>query len=291
VPIEPLPPQLVREVVAAALAEDRAAEDVTTEALDARRLPAEARIVARQAGVLAGLALAAEAFRQLDPECTLRPLRHDGERVRPGEVVAIVRGSADAILRGERVALNFLQRLSGIATLTARFVDEVAGTGGVILDTRKTTPGLRDLEKYAVRCGGGRNHRRDLAEMAMVKDNHRALAAKLGLTLAELVRRIRARNPGIPVEVEVDDLSELADALAAEPDWILLDNMTPDDLRLAVAAVSGRAKLEASGGVTLATVRAIAETGVEAVSVGSLTHSAPALDLSLELELERPEAN
>lgn len=290
-PIEPLPPQLVRDVVAAALAEDRAAEDVTTEALDARRLPAEARIVARQAGVLAGLALAAEAFRQLDPGCTLRPIRHDGERVRPGEVVAIVRGSADAILRGERVALNFLQRLSGIATLTARFVDEVAGTGCVILDTRKTTPGLRDLEKYAVRCGGGRNHRRDLAEMAMVKDNHRALAAKLGLTLAELVRRIRARNPGILVEVEVDDLSELADALAAEPDWILLDNMTPDDLRLAVAAVSGRAKLEASGGVTLATVRAIAETGVEAVSVGSLTHSAPALDLSLELELERPEAN
>ncbi len=284
-PIEPLPAALVRDVVAAALSEDRAADDVTTEALGARDVPASARIVARQPGVLAGMALAEETFRQLNPETRVHPLRQDGDRLHTGDVVAIVEGSADSILRGERTALNFLQRLSGIATLTSRFVAEVAGTGCAILDTRKTTPGLRDLEKYAVRCGGGRNHRRDLAAMAMVKDNHRALAARLGISLAELVRRIRARHPGIPVEIEVDDLSELTEALAAEPEWILLDNMTPDELRQAVAVVSGRARLEASGGVSLASVRAIAETGVDAVSVGALTHSATALDLSLEIEL------
>jgi nicotinate-nucleotide pyrophosphorylase (carboxylating) len=199
-------------------------------------------------------------------------------------VLAEVNGPVRALLQAERVALNFVQRLGGIATLTRSFVDAVAGTSAVILDTRKTTPGLRDLEKYAVRCGGGVNHRRDLAAMAMIKDNHREAAGRAGLSLAEAVRRIRARTPGIAVEVEIDSLDQLDAALEGQPEWILLDNMPPDQMAEAVRRVAGRARLEASGGVTLATVRAISETGVDAISVGALTHSARALDISLELE-------
>ena len=182
-----------------------------------------------------------------------------------------------------RVALNFLQRLSGTATLTRRFVDAVAGTKAVILDTRKTTPGLRDLEKYAVRCGGGTNHRRDLAVMAMIKDNHREALAREGLSLAQGVAAIRRRTPGIPVEVEVDGLEQLEAALEGKPEWVLLDNMSVPQMAEAVRITAGRARLEASGGVNLETVRAIAETGVDAISVGALTHSARALDISLDL--------
>jgi nicotinate-nucleotide pyrophosphorylase (carboxylating) len=182
------------------------------------------------------------------------------------------------------VALNFVQRLSGTATLTRAFVDAVAGTDAVILDTRKTTPGLRDLEKYAVRCGGGTNHRRDLAVMAMIKDNHREALARAGRSLADGVAAIRARTPGVPVEVEVDGLNDLESALAAGPEWVLLDNMSPAAMAEAVRRTAGRAKLEASGNIRIETVRAVAETGVDAISAGALTHSARALDIGLDLE-------
>ena len=188
------------------------------------------------------------------------------------------------LLQGERVALNFLQRLSGIATLTRRYVDAVAGTRATILDTLKTTPGLRDLEKFAVRCGGATNHRRDLSAMAMLKDNHLQALERSEVSLAEAVAAIRSRRPGIAVEIEIDRLEQLEDALAAHPEWILLDNMPIAEMREAVERTKGRARLEASGGVTLAAVRAIAETGVDAISVGALTHSAPALDISLDLD-------
>ena len=179
-----------------------------------------------------------------------------------------------------------MQRLSGVATLTRRFVEAAGGTSCAILDTRKTTPGLRDLEKYAVRCGGGTSHRRDLAAMAMIKDNHREAIARQGRTLAEAVAEIRRRSPDTPVEIEVDTLDEIEAALAASPEWVLLDNMTTAQMREAVAIVGGRAKVEASGGVSLGRVAEIAATGVDAISVGALTHSAPALDVSLDIDFE-----
>ena len=214
------------------------------------------------------------------------PQVSEGEGVDAGTVLASASGPARAILSGERTALNFVQRLSGIATLTRRYVEEVADTNCLILDTRKTTPGLRDLEKYAVRCGGGTNHRRDLVALAMIKDNHREAIARQGQTLAAAVGAIRQHAPETPIEVEVDTLEELQDALAAKPEWILLDNMTTAEMREAVGIVAGRAKLEASGGITLERVAEIAATGVDAISSGALTHSAPALDVSLAINFE-----
>jgi nicotinate-nucleotide pyrophosphorylase (carboxylating) len=274
----------VTRAVATALAEDRATDDATTLALVRPEMTGRASFLAREAGVACGLPVAAECFFQVDPLAVMARAVAEGERFAGGAVLAEVNGPVRALLQAERVALNFVQRLGGIATLTRSFVDAVAGTSAVILDTRKTTPGLRDLEKYAVRCGGGVNHRRDLAAMAMIKDNHREAAGRAGLSLAEAVRRIRARTPGIAVEVEIDSLDQLDAALEGQPEWILLDNMPPDQMAEAVRRVAGRARLEASGGVTLATVRAISETGVDAISVGALTHSARALDISLELE-------
>ena len=281
-PTEP-PPEVVAEAVRRALAEDRAAEDVTTLATVSAGLVGTARLLAKQAGTLAGLGVGAEAFRQTDPTITCEAQAKDGDTFEKGAVLAEFAGPVRGLLQAERVALNFVQRLSGIATLTRDYVEATKGAKAVILDTRKTTPGLRDLEKYAVRCGGGTNHRRDLAAMAMIKDNHREALDREGISLADGVAAIRRRSPGIPVEVEVDALDQLDAALAANPEWILLDNMTVADMAEAVRRTAGRAKLEASGGVTLATVRAIAATGVDAISVGALTHSAPALDLSLEL--------
>ena len=281
--IEPLDALLVASIVAAALAEDCAGEDATTLATVPADLRGRAVFLAKEAGVLAGLDVAGEAFRQLDASVRIEPAAVDGDQFERGAKFATIEGPVRALLQAERVALNFLQRLSGTATLTRRFVDAVAGTGAVILDTRKTTPGLRDFEKYAVRCGGGTNHRRDLAVMAMIKDNHREALARSGRTRAQGVADIRARTPGIPVEVEVDHLADLEAALAGKPEWVLLDNMTVEQMADAVRITSGRAKLEASGGVTLETVRAIAETGVDAISVGALTHSARALDISLDL--------
>ncbi|MEP7216946.1 MAG: carboxylating nicotinate-nucleotide diphosphorylase [Anaerolineaceae bacterium] len=281
--IEPLDQALVSRIVAVALAEDRAGEDVTTLATVPPALRGRAVFLAKDAGVLAGLGVAAEAFRQSDQSVTIGSLVVDGDQFEPGTKFATVEGPVRAILRAERVALNFLQRLSGTATLTRQFVDAIAGTGAVILDTRKTTPGLRDFEKYAVRCGGGTNHRRDLAAMAMIKDNHREALARAGKTLAQGVADIRARSPGVVVELEVDDLADLEEALAGKPEWVLLDNMTVEEMADAVRLTAGRAKLEASGGVQLETVRAIAETGVDAISVGALTHGARAVDISLDL--------
>ena len=284
--IEPPPVGAIAAVVRTALSEDRAGDDVTTQAVVGPELVARGRLVAREAGVVCGLVVARYVFATLDERATLETHVADGDGVDAGAVLATVTGPAQAILSGERTALNFVQRLSGVATLTRRYVEEVAGTKCAILDTRKTTPGLRDMEKYAVRCGGGANHRRDLAVMGMIKDNHREAVARQGGTLAQAVATIRQHAPETPVEIEVDTLDELQDALAAEPEWILLDNMTTAEMREAVATVAGRAKLEASGGITLERVAEIAATGVDAISSGALTHSAPALDIALDIDFE-----
>ncbi len=281
--VEPLPADVVARAVRLALEEDRAFDDVTTLATVTPTLRGRASFLAKEDGVLAGMPVAIEAFRQLDPEANLAIHFAEGQAFVAGDILAEVTCSVRAMLRAERVALNFLQRMSGTATLTRRFVDAVAGTDVDILDTRKTTPGLRDFEKYAVRCGGGTNHRRDLASMAMIKDNHREALARAELSLADGVAAIRSRTPGLSVEVEIDNLGQLAAALEAKPEWILLDNMETGAMAEAVRRVAGRVKLEASGGVTLATVTAIAESGVDAISVGALTHSARALDISLDL--------
>ena len=269
-------------LVRAALDEDRAFDDVTTMGI----VPAEARakgvITAVRPGTIAGTEPAAIAFRLLNPHCQLRVDAEDGAAVMTGDVVMTIEGTTRGILSAERVALNFLQRLSGVATLTRSFVQAVEGTRARIIDTRKTTPGWRVLEKSAVRAGGGANHRMDLAEMALIKDNHLAAAGgDIGMAVARVRRLLPA---GAEVEVEADTIDQVRAALAAGAERILLDNMTLDEMREAVALVSGRARLEASGGVTLDTARLIAETGVDDISVGALTHSAPALDLSLAVE-------
>lgn len=281
--VEPLDPELVTLVVRAALEEDCAFHDATTLATVDAGLVGTASFLAKEDGVLAGMPVALEAFRQLDAGAVITTHINEGGSFTAGAVLAEVTCSVRGMLRAERVALNFLQRMSGTATLAHRFVDAVAGTRAVILDTRKTTPGLRDVEKYAVRCGGATNHRRDLATMAMIKDNHREALGRIGRSLRDGVNAIRERTPGILVEVEIDSLSQVAEALDARPDWILVDNMNTGELAEAVRRVGGRVKLEASGGVNLSTVRGIAETGVDAISVGALTHSARALDISLDL--------
>lgn len=272
----------VRDRVRAALTEDRAWDDVTTLGIVADDARSRASVIAGEPGVVAGTACAVAAFELLDPACRTSVLIADGGRAERGDVVLTIDGPTRAILSAERVALNFLQRLSGVATATAAYVDAVRGTRARILDTRKTTPGWRELEKSAVRAGGGANHRMDLASMALIKDNH---LAAVGGDVAAAVARVRAWLPaGAEVEVEADTLEQVAAALAAGAERILLDNMTLDHMREAVALVASRARLEASGGVTLATVRRIAETGVDDISVGALTHSSPALDLRLDLE-------
>jgi nicotinate-nucleotide pyrophosphorylase (carboxylating) len=266
-------------MVARALAEDVGDGDVTTLATVPEGARATAIITQKAAGVVFGLDVAAEVFRALDAEVEIERLVDEGHW-REGGPVMSVEGSARAILTAERTALNFLQRLSGVATLTARCVTAVAGTGARILDTRKTTPGLRRLEKAAVAAGGGINHRAGLYDAVLIKENHAALAGGVG----EAVRRARAAAPALPLEVECRTLSEVDEALGAGATRILLDNMSVQQLEEAVRHVAGRAELEASGGVTLETLREIASTGVQFVSVGAITHSAPALDLSLILQ-------
>jgi nicotinate-nucleotide pyrophosphorylase (carboxylating) len=257
------------------LAEDFGEGDLTSDAVVSQAATAEASILLKERGVVCGLDVARIVFAELDPNLRFDPLAEDGDQA-DGEI-ARLEGRARALLGGERLALNLLGRLSGIATLTRRYVDAVAGTGAVILDTRKTTPGLRLLEKYAVRCGGGRNHRLALDDGILIKDNHLRVAGSIGAAV-EL-----AQATGEQVEVECDTLDQVKEALAAQADMILLDNMPPALLARAVALTDGRAKLEASGGVTLDNVRAIAETGVDFVSIGALTHSARALDVSMEV--------
>jgi nicotinate-nucleotide pyrophosphorylase (carboxylating) len=271
--------QEITAVVGGALAEDVGSGDVTTAATVPGDLRARAVITQKAPGVVFGLDVAEATFRALDPDVALRRLGPEGQWREGGPVLEVV-GAARALLSAERTALNFLQRLSGVATLTARCVEAVAGTGARILDTRKTTPGLRRLEKAAVAAGGGTNHRAGLYDAILIKENHAELAGGVG----EAVRRARSEVPGLPLEVECRTSAEVDEALAAGAPRILLDNMSPNDLRAAVAQVGGRAELEASGGVTLQTLREVAATGVDFVSVGALTHSAPALDLSLILE-------
>jgi len=269
---------MLERVAFAALAEDVGEGDVTTEATVGEDAVGTAELLLREPGVVCGLAVAEAVFRALDPELRFEWLVDEGASVTGETAVARVTGPERAILTGERTALNFLARLSGIATITRRYVDAVAGTGAAILDTRKTTPGLRALEKHAVVTGGGRNHRFGLDDGVLVKDNHLRAAG----SVATAVERLRATTP-LPVEVECDTLEQVSEALAAEADAILLDNMSLSELRAAVELARGRARLEASGGVTLENVRAIAETGVDEISVGALTHSARSLDVSLEL--------
>ncbi|MGO9754956.1 MAG: carboxylating nicotinate-nucleotide diphosphorylase [Solirubrobacteraceae bacterium] len=269
----------IAEAVARALAEDVGSGDVTTAATVPSGARARARITQKAPGVIYGLDAAEAAFRALDPEIALARLVEEGAWREGGPVLA-AEGSAAAILTAERTALNFLQRLSGVATLTARCVQAVEGTSARILDTRKTTPGLRALEKAAVAAGGGTNHRVGLYDAVLIKENHAALAGGVGAA----VRSARAHAPGLLVEVECRTLAEVEEALASGAPRILLDNMTCDQLRAAVVRVAGRAELEASGGITLTRLREVASTGVDFISVGALTHSAPAMDLSLLLE-------
>jgi nicotinate-nucleotide pyrophosphorylase (carboxylating) len=279
-------------LIALALAEDLAhTGDITCAATIPRQARGMARFVARAPGVLAGLPVAGRLARQFHLDAQWRPHRVDGERLDRGSVIAELAGPVRCILALERTALNFLQRLSGIATLTARFVSAVEGTTAAILDTRKTTPGWRVLEKYAVRCGGGHNHRMGLYDAVLIKDNHLAyLRSQSGLdAIAAAVARARAHAPRSAfIEVEVDSLEQLDHALRCDPDIILVDNLGPEAVAEAVRrrdAIAPRIKLEASGGVSLETVVDIARTGVDRISVGALTHSAPALDIALDLEM------
>ena len=271
--------EAARPLIDLALGEDVGKGDVTTLATVPEGKEGKAVIIAKAYGIVCGLPIAAEVFRKVDAAIRLTGLASDGEPVAPGDVVAEISGPLRGILTAERTALNFLTHLSGIATLTARFVDAVAPYRAVILDTRKTTPGWRILEKYAVRCGGGRNHRLGLYDMVLIKDNHIAACG----SLAEAVRRVRAAGVSLPIEVEVRTLAELEEALSLGVDRILLDNMDIPTLREAVARAKGKAELEASGGVTLENAAEIAACGVDYISIGTLTHSAPALDLSLEI--------
>ncbi|MDR5708732.1 MAG: carboxylating nicotinate-nucleotide diphosphorylase [Armatimonadota bacterium] len=277
-------PLALERIVATALEEDLPWGDLTTESLFSTPLRIQGEVVAKKPGVIAGLPVLEAVFRRLDPEVRIAVRCAEGSEVAPGQAVAVVEGDARAILAGERVALNFLGRLSGIATLTRRYVQAIAGLPCRIVDTRKTTPGLRILEKYAVRVGGGANHRFGLSDGVLVKDNHLSLLRRGGISLQEALARIRSRAPhGVRIQVEVTDLGQVEEALQAGADALLLDNMDLVTLRRAVALCQGRVLTEASGGITLENVRAVAETGVDLISIGALTHSAPALDLSLEI--------
>jgi nicotinate-nucleotide pyrophosphorylase (carboxylating) len=280
-PLPALRPLLFEGIVRRALEEDLGrAGDLTTDAIVPEDARAAGRIVARAAGCVAGLPVAAHAFALVDPEVRVTPRVADGARVAAGELLAELLGPARALLTGERVALNFLGHLSGIATVTHHLVEAVAGTRARVVCTRKTTPGLRALEKHAVRAGGGGNHRFGLDDAVLIKDNHLAVAG----SVTEAVRRARAAvGHLVKVEVEVDTLDQLAEALTCPVDAVLLDNMSLEDLAAAVALVDGRVVTEASGGITPASAPAIARTGVDLLSVGWITHSAPSLDVALDL--------
>jgi len=275
-----VPTAALDRVIDRALAEDVGRGDPTTEATVPESLETIAHVILREPGIVCGLDVALEVIRRLDRDADMDVLVPDGAGVAAAPAtVARIRASARAMLTAERTALNLLQRLSGIATMTGRYVAAVDGTGAEILDTRKTAPGLRELDKHAVACGGGTNHRSDLGAAILIKDNHVALAGGV----AGAVRAARSARPDLHVQAEADTLDQLQEAIAAGADSVLLDNMPPDRLRRAVAIAAGRVRLEASGGITLENVRAVAETGVDAISIGALTHSVRALDISLEV--------
>jgi nicotinate-nucleotide pyrophosphorylase (carboxylating) len=275
----------IEQIIDLALEEDLDKGDVTTEAL----IPADQRgtgfIVAKKEGILAGTEVAKQVFHRIDPQLKVEIFLEDGARIKPNSKVAKVSGSTSSILKAERVALNFLQRLSGIASETNRYVEAVNGLPVRIVDTRKTTPGLRSLEKYAVTVGGGKNHRMHLGDGILIKDNHLAALRGQGLTMKEIIAKARQNAPqGLPVEVEVSNMAEALEAAEAGADITMFDNMNLSDMRKAAKSIHGRALIEASGGITLDNVRAVAETGVDFISVGALTHSVRALDISLDLE-------
>jgi nicotinate-nucleotide pyrophosphorylase (carboxylating) len=275
----------IRQAVQAALAEDIGSGDATTLATVPETATVRALVHAREPLVVAGLDFAEAAFRELSAAIKIERLAKDGRRVNGGDILLKISGLARAILSAERVALNFVQRLSGVATLTAQFVDAIKDTPAQILDTRKTTPGWRRFEKYAVTCGGGHNHRLGLFDLVLIKDNHlAALRDAQPNAIAAAVRRAREKFPQLKIEVEADTLEQAGQAAAAGADIVLLDNMNPVQLRLAVQKVKGRAKTEASGGVNLAGVQTIAKTGVDFISIGALTHSARAVDIGLDFE-------
>jgi len=272
---------LIRKLIEEALFEDIGPGDITSEAVIPDEASATAEIIAKQDLVLAGIIISREVFRKLDPWVQFTPLAHDGDKVLSGSIIAQVQGRARALLAGERVALNIVQHLSGIATHTAKFVEVLKGSRAEILDTRKTLPGLRALEKYAVRMGGGRNHRFGLYDGILVKDNHIAAAGGIIKAMAGIRKKV---HPLLKIEVEVKTLDEVREALAAGATMLLLDNMPPNLMKQAVNIVDGKVLVEASGNVTLENIKAIAATGVDFISSGSLTHSAPAADISMKIK-------
>jgi len=273
--------QLVRQ----AIAEDQIRQDLTTKILIPPSQKGRALIIAKERGIIAGIGIARQVFCQVDSKLKMTVLIKDGAEVKEGDTIAIIEGKTTSILKGERVTLNFLQRLSGIASETNRYVQTVKGLSVDIMDTRKTTPGLRMLEKYAVRVGGGHNHRMNLADGILIKDNHILSLRRTALSLKEIIVKAREQAaPELKIEIEVRTSEEAAQAAEAGADIVLLDNMNIGETRRAVALVGGRTLIEASGGITLENVRAVAETGVDRISIGALTHSVKALDISLELE-------
>ncbi|MBI2869697.1 MAG: carboxylating nicotinate-nucleotide diphosphorylase [Chloroflexi bacterium] len=280
-----LPERELDRIIAGALAEDAVGNDVTTRLLIAAGLTGSGAVLSKDEGIACGLEVARRVFLKIDPGLLTQTLVKDGEAVRPGDKLMTVSGRLAGILSGERVTLNFLQRLSGIATLTSRFVEQVSGYNVSIYDTRKTTPGLRTLEKYAVRMGRGQNHRLDLADGVLIKDNHLAVLRKLGMTLPDIVSRAKlGAPPGLRVEVEVTSIKEALEAAGAGADIIMLDNMSLEDMKEAVTLIAGRALVEASGGIDLSNVRKVAMTGVNIISIGALTHSYRSLNMSLEID-------
>lgn len=278
----------IKTVVARALEEDLGLGDVTTEALISPAQEGKALFLVKSRGILAGIHVAQIVFEEVDPTLRFEVMIPDGMKVEPGDIVASVHGKVANILKAERVALNFLQRMSGIATETAKYVDAIAGTHAKILDTRKTTPGLRVFEKYAVKMGGGQNHRQNLAEQVLIKDNHLAALKTRGIDLSEAVKLTRVKVPrDLKIEVEVTTIKQFREALDAGADIIMLDNMGVREMRRAVKMAEGKVPIEASGGIGLDNVRAVAETGVDFISIGALTHSAKALDISLEIVFDR----
>jgi nicotinate-nucleotide pyrophosphorylase (carboxylating) len=275
----------IDEIVDLAIAEDLEKGDITTDGLIHCHRQGTGLIIAKSAGILAGTGAAKRVFRRVDPKLKVELLLKDGARLEAGSKIASVSGSIASILKAERIALNFLQRLSGIASETNRYVERVEGLPVRIMDTRKTTPGLRSLEKYAVRVGGGHNHRMSLGDGILIKDNHLAALRSQGLNIKQIVARARQKAPrGLLVEIEAATVSEALEAAEAGADMVMLDNMNLDDMRKAVKAIHGRALIEASGGIRLDNVHAVAETGVDFISTGALTHSVKASDINLELE-------
>ena len=280
-----LPKEDVDNIIDLALAEDISHGDVTSEALIPPELQGKASILVKAKGIIAGGEVAKRVFLRVDPSLEVELLIKDGTKVQPGDILAAISGKVTSILKAERVALNFLQRLSGIASQTAQYVAKTQGFAVNITDTRKTTPGIRLLEKYAVRMGGGQNHRLHLGDGVLIKDNHLVVLRALGMSLKDIVAKAKQNAPqGLTVEVEVNTVQEALDAAEAGVDIIMLDNMNPDEMRRVVGLLPSQVKTEASGGITLDNVQAAAKAGVNIISIGALTHSAKALDMSLELE-------